>query len=132
MGSVIWLGMGSKIVSFADLDVYKRLYGLAISVHREILPKLPDSEKYGLKDQLSRSSKSPPALIAEGYARRQSGKEWRKYIRDAIGECNESIVHLSLVRDLYSSLLDVKLCNNLIKEYDISGKQLYRLGESWQ
>ena len=36
----------------------------------KIVPKLPDSEKYDLKDQLARSSKAIPRLIAEGYAKR--------------------------------------------------------------
>lgn len=110
--------MGNKVIGFADLDVYKRLYGLALTVHKKLLPKLPESERFVLKDQLSRSSKSPPALIAEGYARRQSS--------------NESIVHISLARDMYPTLLDSNVCNNLIEEYNISGKQLFRLGESWQ
>ncbi|TSC88708.1 MAG: hypothetical protein G01um10145_734 [Microgenomates group bacterium Gr01-1014_5] len=124
--------MGLKIVSFRDLDVYKRLYRLALAVHKEILPKLPVQEKYGLRDQLNRSTKSPPALIAEGYARRQSAKEWRKYLRDAVGECNESVVHLLLIRDLYPKLINVSICGNLVEEYEIAGKQLYRLGESWK
>ncbi len=121
-----------KVVTFTDLDVYERLYGLALTIHREIILKLPKEEKFILSDQLSRSSKSPPALIAEAYARRYSGKEWRKYIREAIGGCNEGIVHLSLIRDLYTKIIDIELCNNLIKEYEISGKQLFRLGESWK
>jgi four helix bundle protein len=124
--------MKKKVVSFTDLEVYNRLYDLSLVVHREIIPKLPDKEKYGLKDQLSRSTKSPCALIAEGYARRQTGKQWKKYLRDAIGECNETIVHLSYSRDLYPNYVDVKLCNKLIKDYDISAKQLFRLGESWE
>ena len=33
----------------------------------KIIPKLPESEKYDLKDQLSRSSKAIPRLIAEGF-----------------------------------------------------------------
>ena len=81
-----------KVISYSDLDVYQRLYNLAIKVHKEILPKLPKEERCVLIDQLSRSTKSPPALIAEAYARRYSGKEWRKYIREAMGECNESIL----------------------------------------
>lgn len=124
--------MGEKIISFTDLEVYQRVYGLALRIHKEIIPKLPEQERFGLRDQLGRSSKSPPALIAEGYARRQSAKEWRKYIREAIGECNESVVHLSLARDLYPTRLSAKLCNSLIGEYEIAGKQLFRLGESWK
>ncbi len=121
-----------KVVSFTDLEVYQRLYRLTLEIHKEILPKLPRSEQYSLKDQLGRSSKSPCALIAEAYARRASAKEWRKYIREAIGECNESIVHLSLIRDLYPDRVDIDLCNQCIEEYNIAGKQLFRLGESWK
>lgn len=121
-----------KVISFTDLDVYQRLYKLALDIHKYTLSKLPSSEKFGLRDQLSRSSKSPPALIAEAYARRISAKEWKKYIREAIGECNESVVHLSLIRDLYSKFVDIKKCNLYIEEYNIAGKQLFRLGESWQ
>ena len=124
--------MVAKVVSFTDLDVYKRLYKLALIVHKKVIPKLPDKEKFGLKDQLSRSGKAPCALIAEGYARRQTAKHWRKYIRDAIGECNETMVHLSFAKDLYIKFVDIKLCNKLIEGYDISARQLFRLGESWK
>ena len=120
-----------KVVDFTDLDVYQRLYKSAIVVHKKVIPNLPLSEKFGLRDQLGRSTKAPCALIAEGYARRQSGKEWRKYIRGAIGECNETIVHLSFAKDLYPIQNDRKLYSDLIEEYRISAKQLFRLGESW-
>lgn len=112
--------------------MYQRLYKLALNIHTEIHLKLPKSEQFVLKDQLSRSSKSPCALIAEAYARRVYGKEWKKHMREAIGECNESGVHLSLIRDLYSDIVDVNLCNVYIEEYNIAGKQLFRLGESWK
>jgi len=118
-------------VGFADLNVYKNLYQAMLRVHKEVLPKLPLSEKFGLIDQVGRASKSPCALIAEGYARRQSGKEWKKYLRDAMGECNEMIVHLSMIRDLYGAVVGSVLCDELISIYNISGKQLYRLAESW-
>jgi four helix bundle protein len=112
--------------------VYRWLYKSALVIHKQILVNLPKEEIYILIDQLSRSSKSPPALIAEAYARRYSGKEWRKYIREAIGECNETIVHLCFVKDLYLKYINVDLCSKIIEEYEISGKQLYRLGESWR
>lgn len=120
-----------KVVGFADLNVYQNLYQAMLKVHKEVLSKLPPSEKFGLIDQAGRASKSPCALIAEGYARRQWGKEWNKYLREAMGECNEMIVHITMIRDLYGDLVGVELCNELIKTYDISGKQLYRLAESW-
>jgi hypothetical protein len=46
-----------KIASFHDLEVYQKAYKLSIVVMRQIVPKLPESEKFDLKDQLSRSTK---------------------------------------------------------------------------
>jgi len=75
---------------------------------------------------------SPCALIAEGYAKKNQKLAWKKYLQDAIGECNEMITHLSYVKDLYSDRIDLNLCNKLIEAYDVAGKQLYRLAESWK
>ena len=120
-----------RIVSFRDLDVYQRTYKISILVMTKIIPTLPDSEKYDLKDQLSRSCKAIPRLIAEGYAKRHQKLGFQKYLDDAMAECNETVVSLSQCRDIYSRYINVKLCEELIKEYDISGRQLYRLVESW-
>ncbi len=120
-----------KITSFRDLEVYERTYKSALLVMTKIIPKLPDSEKYDLKDQLGRSSKAIPRLIAEGYAKRHQRLGFQKYLDDAMAECNETVVSLSQCRDIYGKCLDVKLCDDLVKDYDIAGKQLYRLRESW-
>ncbi len=58
------------IRSFRDLEIYRNTYNASLVVMKEIILKLPDSEKYDLKDQLSRSCKAIPRLIAEGYAKR--------------------------------------------------------------
>ena len=57
------------IKSFRDLEVYQNTYKASVIIMKRIIPKLPPSEKYDLKDQLSRSCKAPPRLIAEGYAK---------------------------------------------------------------
>lgn len=120
-----------RVVSFRDLDVYQRTYKAAIEVMTKIMPKLPDNEKYDLKDQLSRSCKAIPQLIAEGYAKRHQKHGFQKYLDDAMAECNETVVSLSQCRDIYSDYIDIKLCDELVDTYDISGRQLYRLRESW-
>ena len=124
--------MENKVRSFTDLDVYKRLYSSMLLVMTKVLPKLPNEERFGLIDQMRRASKAPLAIIAEGYAKKNYKKDWQKYINDAIGECNEMIVHLSCCRDVYSTRTDKTLVSKLIDDYDICGKQLYRLGESWK
>lgn len=97
----------------------------------KIVPKLPGSEKYDLRDQMSRASKAAPRLIAEGYAKRHQKMGFQKYLDDAMAECNEIIVCLEHCRDIYGKFVNVGLCEELIRLYDQSGRQLYRLSESW-
>ena len=96
-----------------------------------ILPKLPETEKYDLKDQLSRSVKAVPRLIAEGFAKKHQKAGFQKYLADAMGEANETQVGLCQCRDIYQQYINISLCNDLIKEYEIVGKQLFRLEEAW-
>jgi four helix bundle protein len=117
------------IKSFRDLEVYQNTYKAVLVVAKEILPKLPESEKYDLKDQLSRSTKAVPRLIAEGYAKRHQKFGFQKYLDDAMAECNETVVGLEMCRDMYN--IDGKLCNELVDIYDKSGRQLYLLAKSW-
>lgn len=123
--------MDKKVVSFKDLIVYQNSYKSSIEVMTKIVPELPEEEKYDLKDQLSRSCKSIPRLIAEGYGKRHQNKGFQKYLDDAVGECNEIIVSLSHAKDIYYRYVDTNLCEKLINLYDVTGKQIYRLSESW-
>ena len=98
---------------------------------KDIIQKLPESEKYDLKDQLSRSCKAIPRLIAEGYAKRHQKMGFQKYLDDAMAESNETIVSLEQCRDIYFNCIDIKLCDKLVDQYDKTSRQLYRLRESW-
>ncbi len=49
-----------------------------------------------------------------------------------MAESNEMIVSLSHTRDLYSTCVDPKLCENLIDIYDKSSRQLYNLAVKWR
>jgi four helix bundle protein len=118
--------MRNKITSYRDLDVYQNTYSAAIRVFREVLPKLPGSEKYDLKDQLGRACKAAPRLIAEGYAKKHQKMGFQKYLDDAMAECNEMVVSLSQCRDIYNIS-----CEDLIDIYDKSGRQLYNLSMAW-
>ncbi len=118
-----------KIISFRDLDVYKNTYNACLRVHVNILPLLPDREKFNLYDQLNRSSQAIPRLIAEGYAKRHQRAGFQKYLDDTLAECNETIVSLEQVRDLYAC--NTSECTKLIDIYEIAGRQIYRLKEVW-
>jgi four helix bundle protein len=120
-----------RITSFKDLEVYQLSYQLCIEVMKGILPKLPESEKYDLKDQLGRSTKAIPRLIAEGYAKRHQRMGFQKYIDDAMAECNETIVGLEQCKDIYIENMKSVSFVELIDSYDKIGRQLYKLAEAW-
>jgi len=85
-----------------------------------------------LTDQLSRSCKAIPRLIAEGYAKRHQKFGFQKYLDDALAESNETIVSLEQSKDIYGHLMDKNLCDELIKKYDILSKQIYTLRMTWK
>lgn len=120
-----------RITSFKDLEVYQLAYQLCVEVIKGILPKLPESERYDLKDQLSRSTKAIPRLIAEGYAKRHQRSGFQKYIDDAMAECNETIVGLEQCNDIYGERMKGVSFVELVDSYDKIGRQLYKLAKAW-
>jgi four helix bundle protein len=119
------------IRSFHDLEVYRISYQAMLEVFKQILPVLPVEEKYDLTDQLRRSTKAVPRLITEGHSKRHQKKGFQKYLDDAMTESNESIVSLMQARDLYTSLVNVKICERLIDTYDKISRQCYNLAVAW-
>jgi four helix bundle protein len=119
------------IRSFYDLEVYRNAYKSMLQIFNDIIGKLPQVERTDLVDQLRRSSKAVPRLIAEGHSKRHQNKGFQKYLDDAMAESNETIVSLSQAHDLYGRYINKKLCLQLIKSYTIISKQLYRLSIAW-
>jgi len=79
---------------------------------------------------MRRCSKSPPANIAEGWAKRRFEKEFKKHLEVALGSCNEMEVHLSMARDL--GYLDKSTCDQLIERYIALGGKLTNLRNNWK
>jgi four helix bundle protein len=122
----------NTIRSFKDLEIFQNSYRASIMVMKVIVPSLPKIEEYDLKSQISRSCKAITRLIAEGYAKRHQIRGFQKYLDDSMAESNEMIVNLSHCKDLYSELVDSKICEELIDVYDKTGRQIYKLSMSWK
>jgi four helix bundle protein len=123
--------MKNRITSFRDLEVFLNSYRACIEVMTKIIPAIPDIERNDLKNQLRRSVKAIPRLIAEGNAKRHQKHGFQKYLDDAMGECNETMVGLEQWKDLYGEFVERQLCDQLIDLYDKSGRQLYNLSIAW-
>ncbi|MGB8657937.1 MAG: four helix bundle protein [Candidatus Zixiibacteriota bacterium] len=117
------------IRSFYDLNVYQSTYETSIIVLTKIIPELPKEERFDLTQQLRRSVKAVPRLMAEAYSKRHQKRGFQALIDDAMEESNESIVSLSHVKDAYK--IEVDLCRNSIDAYDKASRQLYNLSLAW-
>jgi len=117
------------IRTYEDLEVYQRGMSLLKDVYA-LCTGLPIAEQRRLGDQMLRASRSIPTNIAERYARRQSAKEFKRFLTIAMGSANEMEVHLQVTRDF--GFADASECHRLIDEYKIIGKQLRRLIERWR
>lgn len=117
------------IKSFKDLEVYKESYSLALIVYKLSL-ELPSFEKNDLGSQMRRASKSIPANIAEGWAKRQFEKEFKKHLQTALGSCNEMEVHLNFAKDF--KYLSSKICNDICERYILLGGRLVNLRNNWK
>ena len=87
------------IMSYKDLDVYKVSYQCVIEVYK-LTKSFPKEEMFALASQIKRASYSIPLNIAEGYGRKSSGKEFKRFLQMALGSANEMQVILELSKDL--------------------------------
>lgn len=117
------------IKSFRDLEVYQESLQLAKEVN-DLLKSFPSKEKYLLVDQMKRASRGIPSLIAESWAKRKQLKEFRKYLRDAIGEANEMMNHLEQSK-LFGYVKNDQ-AKHLIERYDNLAAKLSSLKDNWQ
>lgn len=85
--------------SFETLKVWKKSRQLMLDIHQKLIPLLPREEKYGLIDQLRRSSKSVGANIAEGAGRFYYMDNVR-FCYMARGSLDETLNHLLTSKDL--------------------------------
>ncbi|MBU0672262.1 MAG: four helix bundle protein [Candidatus Margulisbacteria bacterium] len=120
------------IRGYGDLDVYQNSYKAMLTIFKHILPLLPKEERFDLADQLRRSCKAIPRLIAEGHSKRHQARGFQKYIDDAHAESNETIVSLTQVKDLYASTANSAALIKLIDLYDKISRQLFNLSHSWR
>jgi four helix bundle protein len=123
------LNIKENIISFKDLKVYNKSYSMMLIIMKDIVPVLPDIERNDLTDQLRRSCKAIPRLIAEGHAKRHQKAGFQKYLDDAIGEANEIIVSLLQAKDIYD--IKPQLIDELVKDYNILAKQIFTLAKKW-
>jgi four helix bundle protein len=84
--------------SFRNLTVWQRSVELALQVYR-LTARFPESERFGLTNQLRRASVSIASNIAEGYGRSTRG-EYMQFLGHARGSSSEVETQLVIARGL--------------------------------
>ena len=115
----------AKIVhNYKKLQVYEKSYKAALSIYRAS-KDFPKEEMYGLTSQIRRAAVSIPLNIAEGYAKRESQSEFKRFLMMAIGSNDEVSVLLDFSKDL--GYITEDLYKKGITEYIKIGKMLTEL-----
>ena len=119
----------TAIASYKDLRVYQRSYEIALEIHK-ITAKFPVQERRELGTQLRRAATSVPINIAEGYGRKRSPEDFKRFLVVALGSNNEVNVILGLVRDL--GYLQEDQQKKLAQENAEIGKGINKLIQVWR
>ena len=72
---------------YKNLDVWKLSFSLCMKIY-DVTANFPDSEKFGLSNQMQRAAVSVPSNIAEGSGR-NSDKDFYYFLGIAKGSLNE-------------------------------------------
>ncbi|SDI44646.1 four helix bundle protein [Winogradskyella thalassocola] len=99
---------------FKDLEIWKKSRLFCTSIY-EITSKFPDSEKFGLTNQLRRASVSIPSNIAEGSSR-SSNKDFSRFLQITLGSAYEIETQLLIAFDL--KFINNQELNDLLKELE--------------
>jgi four helix bundle protein len=106
-----------------DLEVYRKLFRLAIDVH-DLTLKYPKFELYELGSQTRRSANACPALIAEGFGNKHTNI-YTESISRAQGELRETMHHIRFAFEI--KYIDLGTYNDLISRFQECSKMLFGL-----
>ena len=111
-----------------DLEVYRESLNLLRELY-DFLRKIPKSEFDSVK-QLKRAGRSISAQIAEGFAKRASELEFKRFLMIAIGSSDEVVSHLRAVAITLPRLTEE--ARVIAEKYKIISKRLNKLHSVWR
>ena len=109
---------------YAKMQVYEKSYKASLAVYG-MTKQFPKEERNGITDQMRRASMSIPLNIAEGYAKKESQAEFKRFLMMAMGSANEMSVLINFAKDL--GYLEQGRYQKALEEYESIGKMLNTL-----
>ena len=112
-----------------DLEVYNRSFESAMEIFYET-KNFPKEELYSLSDQIRRSSRSVPANIREGFAKRKYPDIFLKHLNDALGSSEETLTWVEFAYKC--GYLKKERFENFSKQFEIISAMLFKLMNNWK
>lgn len=116
------------IKDVSDLSVYKDSLHLLPELYL-LTKKLPRSE-LDLSNQVKRAAKSIAANIAEGFAKRASEKEFKRFLKISLASSDEVVTHLRTIAVVQPYLLDD--AKELAQKYKVLSRRINKLCSIWK
>ncbi|MFL5774260.1 MAG: four helix bundle protein [Flavisolibacter sp.] len=108
------------MTNFKQLKIWLKGFQIAVNTFK-FAQTLPDRERYGLSQQMTKAAVSISSNIAEGSSR-SSSKDYHRFIEIALGSSFELETQLLLSEAVNYGNQDIK--NLLLKEIDEEQKML--------
>jgi four helix bundle protein len=121
--------MAGPIRTYRDLDVFKESYSAALAVSK-LVKGFPGFEQFELARQMRRAARSIPANIVEGWAKRASAPEFKRYLQIAIGSCDE--IRLWLEMSTAEGYITEKDRKEFVGRFNRIGAMLQGLWKRWR
>jgi four helix bundle protein len=116
------------IRTYRDLEVFQEAYAAAVDISK-LTKSFPSFEQFELARQLRRAARSIPANIVEGWAKRQSVPEFKRYLQVAIGSCDEVKLWLEMSKD--EGYASQEAVQKLMDRFNRIGAMLTSLWKRW-
>lgn len=113
--------------SFRDLNVYKKAFDLSMLIFKES-KKFPNEEKFGLTNQIRRSSRSVCSNVGEGYRKRLYPAHFVSKCSDADMENSETQVWLDFA--LACEYIEKKQYDEYLKRSEEIGRMIGHMIEN--
>lgn len=111
-----------------DLEIYNESLILLKKLYVFLL-KIPKAENDSII-QCKKCAKSIPANIAEGFTKRSSELEFKRFLKIALGSSDELITHLRTLEIVVPKLSND--ANELLDQYKILSKRINSLLGNWR
>jgi len=105
-----------------DLVIYQNSLKLLKPIYRlaDLLPR----DELELRNQLLNAAKAIAPRIHEGFAKRRSQNEYKRFLEMALGSSDEVITHLREIKIIGFINIKNETCDALINCYKIESKQI--------